>query len=130
MDLKLDLSLDGLDMLFKKYEQIMLHHIWQDGVEPTGSGTLWKIANTELIKTDKTISRASVILAANRFVKAGIWVFNTVTGKGGHHRRYFAKMSEEQLWLAVQETANKKINKLIGIKDERTGFFHSAREAF
>lgn len=102
-------------MLFREYEEIILRHMWGNGIEPTGSGKLWEMANVELKKSSmkKTISRASIIFAANRFVDAGIWGWDDATGKGGHHRLYFPKMNEEELWLAVKETANRKIDSVI-----------------
>lgn len=104
-------------MLFKEYEEIMLRYMWREGAEGTGSGKIWKMVCDELGKQKKTISRASVIFAANRFVNDDIWDYSTATGKGGHHRVYFAKMSEEQLWLTVKGIVNTKINKILGIEE-------------
>ena len=116
MNLKINLAFDGLNMLFKEYEQILLRHMWQDDVEPTGSGKLWKMTNIELSMKGRTISRASCIFAANRFVEVGIWDYSTVTGKGGHSRRYFAKMTEKEMLRALIATANEKMGKLLSQK--------------
>ena len=116
MNLKINLAFEGLDMLFKDYEEILVRYLWKEGVEPTGSGVLWKITSTELSMKGKTISRASVIFAANRFVEVGIWDYSTVTGKGGHSRRYFAKMTEKEMLRALIATANEKMGKLLSQK--------------
>ncbi len=99
-------------MLFKEYEQIMARRQWNNGAEPLNSSALFKHVNSVLppkVDGRDAISRASVIFAANRFVDAGIWDFHVATGKGGHHRRYFAKMSEEEMWTAIRETVDAKI---------------------
>ncbi len=105
-------------MLYRQYEKIMVQHLWEDDIEPMGSGALFKHVNTVLpVKENGSdaISRASVIFAANRNVDAGIWDWKDATGKGGHHRRYFAKMSEAELWTAIKETLDRKVD---GILDE------------
>lgn len=116
LGLKANLVLIGLDMLFKPYEQVLVRKMWEGGIEPTGSGILYKHVNEVLPPksgkgTDQekeAISRASVIFAANRFCVAGIWDFKTATGKGGHHRRYYAIMTEEQMYAALLKTALKR----------------------
>ena len=115
--MKANLTLTGLDMLFKPYEQVLVRKMWEEGIEPTGSGDLYRHVNEVLPPksgkgTDQekeAISRASVIFAANRFCDTGIWGFKTATGKGGHHRRYFAIMTEEQMYAALLKTALKKL---------------------
>lgn len=110
--MKVDLSFDGLDMLYKPYEKIMVQHLWKNDSEPIGSGNLWKYVNSMLpAKEDgrDAISRASVIFAANRNVDDGIWDWKDATGKGGHHRLYFAAMTEAELWAAIRETVSEKI---------------------
>lgn len=116
MEMKINLSLEGLDMLYRLYEKIMVRYMWQEGVEPTGSGKIWQIVNEKLQEKDPedSISRASVIFAANRNVDAGIWDWKDFTGKGGHHRRYFAKMSEAELWMAIKETVDSKLDGILG----------------
>ncbi len=115
MGLKANLALIGLDMLFKPYEQVLVRKMWEDNAEPTGSGALYKHVNEVLPPSGRgsgkeAISRASVIFAANRLVDAGIWGFKMATGKGGHHRRYYAIMTEEQLYAALLKTAIKRLS--------------------
>ena len=117
MEMKINLSLEGLDMLYRLYEKIMVEHQWRDGAVPMGSGALWKHVNKVLPPRPDgrdAISRASVIFAANRNVDAGIWDWKDATGKGGHHRRYFAKMSEAELWMAIKETVDSKLDGILG----------------
>ena len=85
----------------------MLLYVWESS-EPTGSRILDKVTNERLLE-NKTISRASVIQAANRFVDNGIWDYITRTGKGGHHKRYYAVLTEEQLWEHLRVTVIKKM---------------------
>lgn len=121
LEMKVDLSFNDLDMLFKEYEEIAIRYMWAEGREPTGSRKIWNEVCAEMSakypwgkwKDKQPISRASVIFAANRNVDAGIWDYRTATGKGGHHRRYFAIMTEEELWKALKKTANKKFDKLL-----------------
>lgn len=114
--MKANLALIGLDILFKPYEQVLVRKMWEEGIESTGSGALYRHVNGVLPPksgkgTDQereAISRASIIFAANRFCDAGIWDFETATGKGGHHRRYYAIMTEKQLYAALLKTALKR----------------------
>jgi len=107
LPLKIDLSKEGLDMMFKDYELIMLLYVWESS-EPAGSRILDTVV-TERLPEGKTISRASVIFAANRFVDNGIWDYITRTGKGGHHKRYYAVLTEKQLWEHLRATVIKKL---------------------
>ena len=116
----MNLAHDGLDILFKEYECVMHRKMWALGEGQTiGSGALYAHVNTVLPPkpgkgSKEAISRASVIFAANRFVDAGIWDWRDATGKGGHHRLYFAIMTEAEMWTALKDTAVKKIDKLLG----------------
>ena len=49
----------------------------------------------EKLKPGGSISRASVIVAMNRFVDQGVLGFRDGTGKGGHHKIYYPLMDEE-----------------------------------
>jgi predicted transcriptional regulator len=89
-------------MLFREYERIMLDYLWAN--EHGTSGELWRHANGILIPQDKSISRASIIMAANRFVDLGILDYEKKTGKGGYHRVYRSAMTEEEIWNALRST--------------------------
>jgi len=108
IEVKLDLTKQGLAMMFREYEELMIRHMWEDP-KPIGSGALWEMVN-EKLPDGKSISRASVIFAANRYVENGMWAFEDHTGKGGHHRRYYPLVTEEELWIAVAKAAQDKLN--------------------
>ena len=108
IEVKLDLKKRGLAMIFRDYEELMIRRMWEDPT-PIGSGVLWKTVNEEL-PDGRSISRASIIFAANRFVENGMWSFEDHTGKGGHHRRYYPLVTEEELWMAVAKAAQDKLN--------------------
>ncbi len=107
LPLKINLSKEGLDMLFRDYEVIMLQYVWGSCV-PKTSRILYEMVN-EHLPENKTMSRASVIFAANRFVDNGIWSFDERTGKGGYRRRYYAALTEKQLWEYLRVTVIKKL---------------------
>ena len=117
MEVRVDLRQDELAMLYRKYEEIMASYAWGNGIEPTGSGALWVMTN-EKLPEGESISRASVIFAANRFVDQGIWGFNDATGKGGHHRVYFAKMTQPEMWKALAKTFIEKVAAASGLSRE------------
>ena len=90
---KFDPSQDGLRKTLKEYEELVLRHIWSVGEEGAASGSTWKTVNIQL-GTGKSISRASVIFALNRFVDQGVFGWRDATGKGGHHKIYYPLMDE------------------------------------
>ena len=117
MEVKMDLRQNELAMLFREYEAIMVSHCWGNGVEPTGSSGLFRVTN-EKLPEGKSISRASVIFAANRFVDSGIWGYKDATGKGGHHKRYFAKVTQPEMWRNLAETFLQKVVVASGLSRE------------
>ena len=97
--MKLDTTKSGLDSLFKPYQGMLLEHIWDlneraaAGEEvAVGSGNAWNW----LCGTPEKKSRASVIFFLNDMVDEGVLDYHDKTGKGGHHRLYYPKMSREQ----------------------------------
>ena len=73
---------------------LALRYLWSVGEEGAASGSTWKTVNNQL-GTGKSISRASVIFALNRFVDQGILGWRDATGKGGHHKIYYPLMDEK-----------------------------------
>ena len=90
---KFDPSKPGLRKTLRAYEELTLRHIWSVGEEGATSGSTWKTVNIQL-GPDKSISRASVIFALNRFVDQGVLGWRDATGKGGHHKIYYPLMDE------------------------------------
>jgi len=95
MEIKLDTTKEGLHTLFKPYQVRLLEYIWElneeekDGV---GSGRAYEYIQT----TSDKKSRASVIFFLNDMVDEGVLGFDDRTGKGGHHRLYYPKMSRSE----------------------------------
>jgi len=86
----------GLLVAFKPYGAEMLRELWRrQGKE----GTTSRHMNDYLEAMDLKVSRASVIQELNNFVALGIASYETATGKGGHHRVYSAKLTEEEFWV-------------------------------
>ncbi len=115
LPMDVDLSEEGLRMLFKDYEELMLTYLWNNGNGT--SGELWRHVNVQLFgdkDTRDSISRASVILAANNFVDLGILSYQMKSGKGGYHRVYTPVMNEKQIWEALRTTAIMKMVKASG----------------
>jgi len=109
MEIKVDLRKRDLSLLFKLYERIMVEYLWEEGAEPTGSGKLFRMVN-ERLPGDQPMSRASIIFAANRMVeKFGVWGCTDATGKGGHHKLYFVRLSEAEMWKALAKTFLEKV---------------------
>ena len=109
LPLKVDLSKYGLDMCFKQYERIMLLKAWASPSSKFSSRELYDYVSEKIGKFNKTISRASVIFAADRFVEAGIWGEEDRTGKGGHHSLYFAANTEAEFWERVRVTSQTRL---------------------
>ena len=105
----------GLHTLFKPYQAIMLEHIWKlnkiDRVCVT-SGEAYK----HLSGTSEKKSRASVIFSLNDMVDDGILDFEDRTGKGGHHRAYYPKMSRDEFAVYAYNLITSKLKKAFPTK--------------
>lgn len=117
LSVKIDLTKTGLESCFKPYKVLMLKYAWTSLTEeePQGSGHLWLKVN-ELLPEGETKSRASVIFAANDYVDMEIWDFKDATGKGGHHRKYYPLISEDEFWKRLAESIKRNINESSGRK--------------
>lgn len=94
--LRITLGKEGLLVAFKPYAAEMLRELWRrQGKEVTTSRHM----NDHLEAMDLKVSRASAIQELNNFVALGIASYETATGKGGHHRVYSARMTEEEFWV-------------------------------
>ena len=99
MKIKLDtLKGEGLGTHLRLYEATVLNEVW-DSPEPMGSGAVWQVLKDKGIRTNpdarNTVSQASVIFFLNDLVDEGVLDWNDATGKGGHHRLYYPKVSRE-----------------------------------
>ena len=114
MKVKIDLSKDGLAMIYKPYEIVAWAVVMAISI-PVGSGYVWAKTNEALKKLDgTTISRASVIFFLNREVDKGFMGWNDATGKGGHHRLYFSRLSEGELLHRIKEKVCEKLSHAMG----------------
>ena len=91
---KFDPSQSGLRKTLREYEELALRYLWEIGEEGAASGSTWGTVNKRL-GTGKSISRASIIFAMNRFVDQGVLGWRDATGKGGHHKIYYPLMDEK-----------------------------------
>ena len=92
MDLKMDLTQDGLSMFFKDYELEALKILWRSNPGLL-SREVWEQVNQH---PQINISRASIINFLNNMVELGILNTSSETGKGGHRSRYSPKYDEDQ----------------------------------
>jgi len=94
--LRISLGKEGLLVAFKPYSAEMLRELWRRKGQKGASS---RDMDDHLKATDFKASRASVIQELNNFVALGIASFEEETGKGGHHRVYSAKLTEEEFWI-------------------------------
>jgi len=91
--MEMDLSKNGYEMFFKPYQVLALRYLWT--VE-SGAKSL-EVWNHVKAQPGGFISRASIINSLNAMVDNGILDYEERTGKGGHHRLYRHRYSEEGL---------------------------------
>jgi len=109
-----DLSQEGLAMLFKDYQEVAMKLLWNtDNLQ--SSRDVWIHVNKQLESTGgrnkskyRGISRASIINFCNAMVEEGALAFSETTGKGGHRRLYYAELTEEQLWAKLTGIVHSK----------------------
>ena len=118
MEIKLDLTKDGLSMAFNEPEIILLEHLWDVpdtipvSIVEASSRELTDVVNSNMSPPPGRPSpdrRSSVINAANRFVGLGIWDYRETTGKGGYRKIYRAVMKEYTFWKTVRNLVVEKI---------------------
>lgn len=120
MDVTVDLSLNGMPMLFKEYQEKALRVVW-DSEEGVISREVWEAVNKQMGAKENgreasyhkpSISRASIINFLNAMVDLEVLGYTERTGKGGYHRVYRPLMTEMELWLAVRGAMVQKFNAL------------------
>jgi len=91
----------GLGVVFKPYCAEMMRELWRRQTKRKGANSREMHEHILGDYPDKrrNVSRASVIIELNNFVGWGILSYTEKTGKGGHHRVYRAKMTEEEFWV-------------------------------
>ncbi len=113
LKLSIDSGLKGLLTLFKAYQVRVLEYLWelQKKGQKISSGKVWK----HLLDTPEEMSRASIIFFLNDLVSLELADFDTATGKGGHHRRYFMKYTEEEFWVWLANKVKETLLSASGI---------------
>ena len=106
MNLKMDLSQDGLNMFFRNYELQALKTLW--GSNP---GMISREVWEQVSQTNK-ISRASIINFLKNMAELGILNTALETGKGGYRPRYSHKYDEGELKQFLADSVKKKLNQL------------------
>ncbi len=123
MEITVDLTQDGLAMIFRDYQVLMLKYLWRDAGDSrpeADNRELWTEVNKDLEPKGVNrpgASRASIINTGRRFAEEGLWDFREVAAKGGHHRIYYAIMTEQEFWkmvtgLVVEKLPEISVNKV------------------
>ncbi len=118
LKLSIDSGRKGLLTIFKAYQARILEYLWElqkKGEGRISSGKVWK----HLIDTPEEMSRASVIFFLNDLVDLELADFDTATGKGGHHKRYFMKYTEEEFWVWLANKVKETLLSASGIPGEQ-----------
>jgi len=104
--MKLDLTKEGLNALFKPYQVELLEWLWRIE-KSTTSGVAWKHL---MGHPDQSLhmSRASVIFVLNDLVDDGILSYTRRTGKGGYHRRYSPTMTKREFGEHIHRLVSEK----------------------
>ena len=105
---KFDPSQPRLRKTLREWEEIALQYLWSIGGEGANSGPIWRYVNEQL-GPEKSRSRASIIIAMNRFVDQGVLGYREGTGKGGHHKIYYPLMDEKGYKKYVAKTIIKSM---------------------
>ena len=108
MNLKVDLSKDGLEMFFFDYQIEALRVLW-DTEGDLSSRDVWEAVNNRVGK----ISRASIINFLNDMIDYGILLGYETTGKGGMRTIYSPAMDEVKLKQLLHKQVTTKIDELM-----------------
>ncbi len=114
-DMKFNTEEEGLHTLFKPYQVILLEYLWKLN-ESKRVSVKSSEAYKHLLKHPEKKSRASVIFSLNDMVDDGILDFEDRTGKGGHHRAYFPKMSKDEFAVFAYNKITAKLKKAFPTK--------------
>ncbi len=117
-ELKLTIGSDreGLEVLFRPYQALLLGHMWKLNRESRVGLTSGQ-AHKYLLNTPEKKSRASVIFFLNDLVDEKILEYVERTGKGGYHRIYYPTMTAEEFWVWLAKRIKETLVKASGISD-------------
>ena len=103
---KVNTNGEGLGLVFpQEYKAILMGWLLGDPTISVKSREAWEYVNEQM--APMTVSRASVINFLNdEGVDEGYLQYDEVTGKGGYHRVYNAKMDIDGFWRYVSQEVN------------------------
>ena len=107
---------EGLGVLFRPYQALLLGHMWkinQEGRVGLTSGQ----AHKYLVDKPEKKSRASVIFFLNDLVDEKILEYEEKTGKGGYHRIYYPTMTAEEFWVWLAKRIKETLINASGMQD-------------
>ena len=104
--MKVNTNGEGLGLVFpQEYKVILMEWLLGDPTRSVKSREAWEYVNEQM--APKTVSRASVINFLNdEGVGEGYLQYDEVSGKGGYHRVYNAKMDIDGFWRYVSQEVN------------------------
>lgn len=105
-------SKKGSIALLQDYKKELINKLLEID-EPIGSGKL-HLHLVEVMK-DEHPSRASVIFFMNHLVDYKYASFKDVTGKGGHHRKYYTKLRKEDFIEKIRQDINTTLDQALHI---------------
>lgn len=105
-------SKKGSIALMPDYKKVLINKLLETD-QPIGSGDLWK--HTIEIMNDEHPSRASVIFFMNHLVDNKYASFKDATGKGGHHRKYYTKLTKGQIVTKIKKEINTTLDKALQV---------------
>jgi len=91
--LRLNLGNERLAMIFKNWQIESIRYLLRIQPEGANSRAVWTNVNNSF---KGSISRASIINFLNNMVDEGLLVYEDATGKGGHHRVYRIRFTEQE----------------------------------
>ena len=103
-------SKKGSIALMQDYKKVLINKLLETD-QPIGSGDLWR--HTIEIMDDEHPSRASVIFFMNHLVDNKYASFKDATGKGGHHRKYYTKLSKTLFIGKITDEVNATLIKAL-----------------
>ena len=93
-------SKKGSIALMQDYKKELINKLLETD-EPIGSGKLHN--HLVEVMNDEHPSRASVIFFMNNLVDNKYASWKDATGKGGHHKKYYTKLTKEQFITKIRQ---------------------------
>lgn len=97
----------GLLKVLRDYQEEALRFVW-DSDEGVTSRKVWIYVN-DVLKGERTVSRASIINFLNRMVEEDVLNSREESGKGGYHAIYTPKMDETEFIKHIVRTVNESL---------------------